>query len=417
MQTSLLYKTYRALHHMGLPLKRLLVPYYWLPYNFGRGRALPPFTVNMELTFRCNLRCQMCSLVVSNAVETGGFPMNRGMEGDDPGDLRGDELEYPEYAKLLDELKAYRVRHIGLTGGEPFIKKDAAKIVQHIRKNGFYLSIITNGTVMTDEICEALVGGCNSLTVSVDGPEAIHNEIRGSASGHQRIRKNVLKLQEWKKKKGSALPKIGFSCAVSSMNQAHLAEVVDFAGECEAQILNYGYLFFSDEATIKATDRITLTGQADFADQRIPLHLRQVDIEVIKEQLRDARRRAAAKGIELHFNPPLEEHELNARFNDPVYFFTNKCFIPWYETRMNPFGDIYSCQIDTRLGNIREQSFREIWNGAQYRDFRNLIREHDLLPKCSRCCKLNDRTWNHLPKISFARKGRMMQRPRVASPN
>src|SRR5262245_48847315 len=317
MQTSLLYKTYRALHHMGLPLKRLLVPYYWLPYNFGRGRALPPFTVNMELTFRCNLRCQMCSLVVSNAVETGGFPMNRGVEGADAGELRGDELEYPEYAKLLDDLKAYRVRHIGITGGEPFIKKDAAKILQHIKKNGFYLSVITNGTVMTDDICEALVDGCNSLTVSVDGPEAIHNEIRGSATGFQRIRKSVLKRQEWKKKKAAVRPKIGCSCAVSSMNQAHLSEIVDFAEECGVKLVNYGYLFFSVESTIKATDRITLTGQADFADQRIPLHLRKVDIEVIKQQLREARRRAASKGIDLNFNPPLEEHELDARFNDP----------------------------------------------------------------------------------------------------
>jgi MoaA/NifB/PqqE/SkfB family radical SAM enzyme len=145
------------------------------------------------------------------------------------------------------------------------------------------------------------------------------------------------------------------------------------------------------------------------------MHLRKVDLEVMKREFREARRKAAEKGIKVEFNPPLEESELDARYNDKMYFYTNKCFLPWYETRVNPFGDIYSCQIDTRLGNIREKSFREIWNDEPYREFRSLIKEHALLPKCSRCCKLNDRTWNYLPRLSFGRR-RKPKAPQAAAP-
>lgn len=400
-------QAYRLLKKLGLNSNQLLVPYYWLPYNFGMGRALPPISVHLELTFRCNLRCQMCSLVISNAVETGGFPMNRGGEADDLKELRGTELEYAEYVRLLDDMKRIGTRRVTVTGGEPFIKKDAVKILRHIKKNGFWLSIISNGTVMTDEICETLVThGADSLTISLDGPEAVHNEVRGSATGFARLKKNVLKLQEWKRNKRSALPHVNFSCAVSALNQDHLSEIVDVAEECGIDDVGFGFLFFTDEATIKATEKFALTGQADFADQRIPMHLRKVDIEKMKAEIRRTKEKGAARGIKVSFNPPLEDHELHARFNDQVYFYTTKCFVPWYDTRINPFGDVYSCQIDTRLGNIREKPLKAIWNDGPYLEFRRLIREHALLPKCSRCCKLQDRLWDRLPSIPFPLGGR-----------
>lgn len=397
---ALLFGAVKLLKKLGISTKQLLVPYYWLPYNFGRGLALPPISVNMEFTFRCNLRCQMCSLVVSNAVVTGGYPLNRGGVDDDIEAVRGKELEVADYLALLDELRDFGVRRVNFTGGEPLIKKGAPDILRRAARNGFHVSMISNGTVMTDDVCDALMG-VDSMTISVDGPEAIHNEIRGSDTGFQRIRQNVKKLSEWKRKVGSDKPAIQFSCAVSSLNQAHVSQVVDFARECGIKSVNYGYLFFNDEEATKETEQFALTGQADFCDQRIPMHLREVNFDTMKQELREARRKAGEMGIQLSFNPPLEEDEIEERFTSPLYFYTNKCFVPWYETRVNPFGDVYSCQIDTLLGNIREQAFRKIWNAQPYREFRALIREHKLLAKCSRCCKLNDRMWNVLPRIGF----------------
>ncbi len=394
------HQAYRLLRAVGLNYTRLLVPYYWVPYNFGGGRALPPFHAALELTFRCNLRCRMCSLVASNAVVDGGTPRNRIGAGGDPQSLRGKELSLEEYSRLLGDLKSCGVRHVGFTGGEPFIRSDAPALLREAGRRGLLLSAITNGTVMSDELCDALVvSGLRSLTISLDGPEAIHNRIRGSTSAFSRLRRNVLKLREWKEQAGARLPKIGFSCVVSACNQDHLSEVVAVAKDCGVSELVFGFLFFTDDATRIATERLTPTGQADFADQRIPEDLRRVDAVGLERELGAARRRAAELGVRISVMPPLQGGELWQRFHAPSQFYANKCFVPWYQVRINPYGDVYPCQIDTRMGNVREASLRAIWNGKDYRRFRELVREQGLLPGCSRCCKLNDRTWSYLPRI------------------
>jgi MoaA/NifB/PqqE/SkfB family radical SAM enzyme len=103
----------------------------------------------------------------SNAVVDGGFPLNREDDGADPKETRGSELTYDDYSRLLDDLKAAGIRKVNITGGEPLIKKDALQIVRHAKRNGFWVSMISNGTVMTDEVCETLVGsGMDSITIS-----------------------------------------------------------------------------------------------------------------------------------------------------------------------------------------------------------------------------------------------------------
>ncbi len=38
------------------------------------------------------------------------------------------------------------------------------------------------------------------------------------------------------------------------------------------------------------------------------------------------------------------------------------------------------------FGNIYEQSFKEIWNGPRYQEFRKNLITHGSYPACSRCC-------------------------------
>ncbi|MFQ5903269.1 MAG: hypothetical protein ACE5JO_06225, partial [Candidatus Binatia bacterium] len=50
------------LRSCGITRSHANVPQYWFPYTFMNGKAFTPQSITIELTFRCNLSCQMCPL-------------------------------------------------------------------------------------------------------------------------------------------------------------------------------------------------------------------------------------------------------------------------------------------------------------------------------------------------------------------
>jgi SynChlorMet cassette radical SAM/SPASM protein ScmE len=72
-----------------------------------------------------------------------------------------------------------------LQGGEPFIREDLKELVEGIVRNRLRFSILTNGTLITDEMAAFLAstGRCNSIQVSIDGSMPItHDSFRGEGS-------------------------------------------------------------------------------------------------------------------------------------------------------------------------------------------------------------------------------------------
>ena len=126
----------------------------------------------------------------------------------------------------------------------------------------------------------------------------------------------------------------------------------------------------------------------------------KIDIETLKSSIAKAKQKAAHYNIALNFRPPLNDGEIEKRFFDPNFSYCSRCFYPWFETRLDPFGNIYPCSIDIPMGNIRKESLKEIWQGNKYRSFRKNLKKHKLLPACAKCCKLNNKFWSSLPCLS-----------------
>jgi SynChlorMet cassette radical SAM/SPASM protein ScmE len=125
-----------------------------------------PKSLDLEITAACNLRCRYCS--------------HFSAEGDVERDLSTDE-----WLTFLDELGRCAVLDVCLQGGEPFMRKDLARIIDGIVRNRMRFSILTNGTLITDEIAEyiASTGRCDYVQVSIDGSMAItHDAFRGRGS-------------------------------------------------------------------------------------------------------------------------------------------------------------------------------------------------------------------------------------------
>lgn len=57
--------------------------------------------------------------------------------------------------------------------------------------------------------------------------------------------------------------------------------------------------------------------------------------------------------------------------------------------RINAQGEVIFCPfIKKPFGNLLEQSFEEIWNNEEFKQFRKKLVKNNLAPVCSRCCRL-----------------------------
>ncbi len=123
--------------------------------------AYKPACVVWELTLACNLKCLHC--------------------GSTSGGRRKTELSTAEALGLCGDLARTGCRGVALMGGEPFLRKDFFKIASRVRQLGMELSVITNGTIHSEEIFDNLKGlAPRAVAVSLDAarPE-LHDRIRG----------------------------------------------------------------------------------------------------------------------------------------------------------------------------------------------------------------------------------------------
>jgi radical SAM protein with 4Fe4S-binding SPASM domain len=99
-----------------------------------------PLQVAIEVTRRCPLECLHCynNLPMSDMA------------------ARQKELSKEEYFRILDELADMGCFWILFTGGEIFARKDFLEIYTYAKKQGFLITLFTNGTIITAEIADYL---------------------------------------------------------------------------------------------------------------------------------------------------------------------------------------------------------------------------------------------------------------------
>lgn len=118
--------------------------------------------VNLRVTNSCNFSCSHC------------FP--------ESSIQKNKELTYEELIDVISELAKYKVLHITLTGGEPFLNNNLLDIAEFANSKGMIVSICTNASLIKDEHISRLKKcAIGSLKVSLDGASAeTHDQYRGN---------------------------------------------------------------------------------------------------------------------------------------------------------------------------------------------------------------------------------------------
>jgi MoaA/NifB/PqqE/SkfB family radical SAM enzyme len=332
-----------------------------------------PQNVSLTITNHCNLRCQMCG----QWSEEGYIQLNK--------DILKKEMTLADWKRVVDELADHHVASVLLRGGEVFLYPGIVELLEYIHDKGMFISIDTNGTMLKDYAADIVRIGKMHLTISVDGPEALHDSVRGVPGCFQRIKAGIDELNRLDPPASAqisrsicftisrysisglgALPDIARSLSISSVSIVPYYYFPQTAGEIYQQELHslgcpaYSWQGFHHEDS-----------GVDFAEF-------QTQLKMFQENLRD-----------IYNFPymPLSEDEYKTWFSDahtPVGDLA--CNNVERLIDIQPNGDANFCVDfpDYSFGNVNEATIEALWNGEKAAHFRSYRREKPLAV-CYRC--------------------------------
>ncbi len=125
-----------------------------------------PKSLDLDITNHCNLRCKYC------------------FHFDSAGDV-GQDLPKEEWLEFFQELNRCAIMSVCIGGGEPFFRKDLPELIEGIVRNRMRFNILSNGTLITNEIARLLASThrCDGVQVSIDGSNPMtHDAFRGEGN-------------------------------------------------------------------------------------------------------------------------------------------------------------------------------------------------------------------------------------------
>ena len=124
------------------------------------------YSAGLELTLACPCRCETC--------------------GSSAGRKRERELTLDEWRTVLEALARVGCKRVGLLGGEPLLFPEWPDVARHARAQGMAVEMITSAVGFGPNTAEQMVNAeLASVTVSVDGTEAVHNSQRRVSDGFE----------------------------------------------------------------------------------------------------------------------------------------------------------------------------------------------------------------------------------------
>ncbi len=290
-----------------------------------------PRTVDIDITNQCNLRCRYC------------------YHFSGPGDVAKD-LPKEEWFRFFEELKRCAVMEVVLAGGEPFIHDDLKELIESIVENKMRFTILSNGTLINDEIAEFLfsTGRCNGVQVSIDGskPE-IHDVLRGEGSFKDAI-EGIRCLQKHK---------------VSSMVRVtiHKHNVQDLDKIAALLLDDLGLSGFS-------TNAASYMGLCKLNVEQISMSVedRMLAMEtLLKLNIKYDNRIAANAGplAEATKWPKMEQARLNGESSIPMGGSLTACGCVMEKIAVRADGTVVPCTMlsHIELGQINRDDFKDIW--------------------------------------------------------
>ena len=221
-----------------------------------------------------------------------------------------------------------------ITGGEPFLRKDLFRILEAIVKEGFEIYILSNGTLIDRDKAGRLADqGIRGVQISIEGPEEIHDKIRGKGSFSSSVTgiKNLL---------DAGIP-VTMNVTLSGINAGSFKDIMDIA--CSLGVQRLGF------------SRLVPSGRGS---SLIRSSLESAQVRQIYERIFSI----GAMGVELVTGDPVANQMGSSAEVQDSDIASGGCAAGVSGLTILSDGTITPCRrLPIHAGNVRTDSIRELW--------------------------------------------------------
>jgi len=293
-------------------------------------------------------------------------------------------MPFEFFRRVADSLP--HLEMITLQGlGEPLLAPRLFDMVDYAAERGIRMGFNTNGTLLTQQVSERLVGaGLSWLHVSLDGAAPATYESIREGGNFERVRDNIAGLVQAKRDHGAGNPGLSVVFVAMRRNIAELPELVSVVANWDVERLWVQNLSHSFGDTDPAGSYAAIRSFAEA--EALWLHDSAEAAEIFDE----AQRRARELGVGLRL-PRLQSPPSPRAIGQPG------CDWPWRSAYVTHDGNLQPCCMvmgsdRATLGDLRRDDFADIWHGEAYRQFRSALLGADP-PEVCRGCSLYRRTF------------------------
>jgi len=308
---------------------KLLSSYYASRVTGRPAHAGMPLSISVEPTTSCNLRCPECPSGLRSFTRPTGM------------------LKQELFESVIDQLAPSLSYLIFYFQGEPYLHPSLLDMVRFASSKKIYTATSTNAHYLNDEAAKKTVqSGLDRLIISIDGTSQetyASYRIGGKLDKVIEGTKNVIK---WKRALKSKTPHVIFQFLVVKPNEHQVEEVKNLATELGV-----------DEVALKTAQIYDYKSGSDLI-------------------------------------PSIDQYSRYRKKQDGTYEIKNElldhCWKMWHSCVITWDGKVVPCCFDKDahyvLGDLNKNTFKEIWQGEKYQDFRaSLLRSRSEIEMCKNC--------------------------------
>ena len=291
----------------------------------------------------CNYRCPMCWIQHLTPEE---YTRHQAIDLNNP-------LTLEEYRKLFDSIPA-GLREVNVVGGgEPLIHKEIAAIFRSIKQHGWKGNLISNGALLSESIAKEMIAMQWDITrISLNAGDRTSFKSINGVDAFDRVVNNLITFNQLRHRMGASKK---VKLVVFHVIQKANCQSIDKLFQV-AETVGADYIEFDLVMPLSETFRLT-------SSELNTIHSAISHYSSISS--------VPSNHEEILFQTKTEQ---NREMNNIPFIPGKSCSVGFDQAFITADGNVLPCCFSNEvMGNVRESSFKKIWNSKKYTDFRKRL--------------------------------------------